>query len=68
MKINHINMELAAEAVGSSGISLLPDDSPAALIQKIKSIPIGKLFSTRKNFLRLPILKILKRILWGGAL
>ena len=40
-------------------ISLQPDDSPAALIQKIKSI------TAREAFHRFPSLK---RILWGGAL
>jgi len=40
-------------------ISALPDDSPAALIQKIKSI------TARETFRRFPSLK---RILWGGAL
>ena len=40
-------------------ISALPDVSPAALIQKIKSI------TAREVFRRFPSLK---RLLWGGAL
>ena len=40
-------------------LSAPPDDSPAALIQKIKSI------TARETFRRFPGLK---RILWGGAL
>lgn len=40
-------------------ISTLPDISPAALIQKIKTI------TARETFRRFPSLK---RLLWGGAL